>query len=257
MAKRQWIILAAIVVGVAAATLAAYFALLAPRGQIGCEEWLESGPMLAVDRHPFGLAFLPPRYGQTGLIIYPGARISHEAYAPLAGDVASRGYPVFIVEMPFGYAALQPDKALEVMAAFPQVNRWIVAGHGLGGAMAARFAHEHLDRVAGLVLLGAYPEDDLSRDELLVLSVYGSLDGVTTVAAIQAKSSMLPPSPATRFSEISGGNHAQFAWFGSLPDDGAPTIDAKQQTFAASSIISRMMSAIDAQGKPALPTGNE
>ncbi len=59
--------------------------------------------------------------------------------------------------MPLGLAVLDWDKALEVIEAHPEIRTWVIGGHSLGGAMAARFASRHPDTISGLVLWAAYP----------------------------------------------------------------------------------------------------
>jgi len=44
----------------------------------------------------------------TGLIIYPGGRVDPRSYAPLAHDIASRGYMTVIVPMPLNLAVFAP-----------------------------------------------------------------------------------------------------------------------------------------------------
>ena len=78
-----------------------------------------------------------------GLVLYPGGRVDPRAYAPAARAVAREGYLVVVVPMPLNLAVFAPEKASEVMAAFPEIEHWAVGGHSLGGAMAARFAHRH------------------------------------------------------------------------------------------------------------------
>jgi acetyl esterase/lipase len=74
---------------------------------------------------------------ETGLIFYPGGRVDYRAYAPYARAVAEQGYLVVVVKMPLNLAVTNPNAAAGVMRAYPQVQRWAVGGHSLGGAMAA------------------------------------------------------------------------------------------------------------------------
>jgi pimeloyl-ACP methyl ester carboxylesterase len=168
-----------------------------------------------------------------GLIVYPGGRVDPRAYAPLARDMAAAGYRVVIVPMPLNLAVLGADRAEAVMAAHPDTPRWVMAGHSLGGAMAARFARGSTrpppDRVQGLVLWAAYPaqSDDLSGRELPVASIYATLDGLATPNKIEASRPLLPPQ--TRWVAIEGGNHAQFGAYGPQSGDNAATISPAEQ----------------------------
>ena len=99
------------------------------------------------------------------------------SYAPAARAIASAGYLVVMVPMPLNLAVLAPDRALEVQKAFPTVRQWVIGGHSLGGAMAARFAYKHPERVQGLVLWAAYPpgSDNLSNSTIAAVSISGTL----------------------------------------------------------------------------------
>ena len=172
-----------------------------------------------------------------GLILYPGGRVDARAYAPLAREIAAEGYRVVIVPMPLRLAVLAPDRATEVMAAFPTVTQWALGGHSLGGAMAARYAYRHAarhaalhpDPVAGLVLWASYPAatDDLSARTLAVTSIYGTRDGLATVDDIQASRELLPAD--TVFVAIEGGNHAGFGDYGPQSGDLPATISVEEQ----------------------------
>jgi len=139
-----------------------------------------------------------------GLILYPGGRVDPRAYAPPARAIAAEGYLVVMVPMPLNLAFFGPDRAAEVMAAFPEVEHWAVGGHSLGEAMAARFAHGHPSAVQGLVLWASYPaaSDDLSARELAVVSISGTRDGLATEEKIAASRSLLPAQ--TRWVTIEG-----------------------------------------------------
>ena len=189
---------------------------------------LVSGDAVTVDLTPW-ISFTPAEPKATGLILYPGGRVDPRAYATAARSLADSGYLTVIVPMPLNLAVFAPERASEVMLAYPEIERWVIGGHSLGGAMAANFAAQHQEAVNGLVLWGAYPAggDDLSSSDLKVASISGSLDGLTDPRAIEESQPLLPPD--TAFVEIAGGNHAQFGDYGPQSGDNPATISASEQ----------------------------
>lgn len=205
---------------------------------------LVSDTTVRVETEPW-ITFTPTRsQPQAGLVVYPGGHVDPRAYAPLARQIASRGYQVVIVPMPLALAVLAPNEALDVMAAYPSVEAWAVGGHSLGGAMAARFAYVHPEAVDGLVLWAAYPAstDDLSGFDVIATSIYGTLDGLSTGDKIDASRRLLPGD--TRWVPIEGGNHAQFGDYGLQSGDGSATILASEQQARAAEATVRVLKAI-------------
>jgi len=190
---------------------------------------LQASNEVRVETRPW-LVFRP-RAGvpAAGLVFYPGGRIDPRAYAPAAQALAGEGYLVVIAPMPLNLAVLAPDRAADVMAAFPEVAQWAVGGHSLGGAMAARFAYRHADTVQGLLLWAAYPAptDDISARPLSVTSIYATHDGLATQDKIAASRPLLPGD--TQWVAIEGGNHAQFGWYGPQAGDGTASITREEQ----------------------------
>ena len=191
---------------------------------------LRSDEQIRVQTRPW-LVFEPVAAATdaVGLILYPGGRVDARSYAPVARDIAREGYRVAIVPMPLNLAVLGPERATRVIQAYPSVERWVVGGHSLGGAMAARYAHSHVDGVQGLVLWASYPpaSSDLSSSDLAVTSIYATEDGLATADKIATYRELLPPK--TRWVPIKGGNHAQFGAYGEQPRDGEASIDAAEQ----------------------------
>jgi hypothetical protein len=190
---------------------------------------LESDAQVRVETDPW-LVFRPINQDPTtGLILYPGGRVDPRAYAPAAGALAEEGHLVVIVPMPLNLAFFAPDRAADVMTAFPGVENWAVGGHSLGGAMAANYAYSNPEAVHGLVLWASYPagSDDLSGYQLAVSSIYGTQDGLATEDEIVASRSLLPPNAL--WIAIEGGNHAQFGWYGPQSGDSEATISREEQ----------------------------
>jgi pimeloyl-ACP methyl ester carboxylesterase len=191
---------------------------------------VENGRWLAF--HPVGSE------PQSGLIYYPGGRVDYRSYAPYARALAEAGYLVLIPPMPLNLAVFAPDVAAEIMAAYPQIEHWVLAGHSLGGVMAARYAYQHPDQVDGLVLLAAYPanNNNLSQSRLPVVSLYGTNDGLADPAKIEASKKLLPAN--TRYVPIPGGNHSQLGWYGTQPGDNPASISHQaQQDLVVASIV--------------------
>lgn len=164
---------------------------------------------------------------ETGVIFYPGGRVDARSYAPPAREIAAEGYLVVIPHMPFNMAFMAPDRAADVIALHPEIRRWVLAGHSLGGAMAARFAYMHPQQAAGVVLWASYPPDGnpLAEINLPVLSVYGSED--MGREDIEARKRLLPPD--TQWFIIPCANHAQMGWYGPQPGDGEACISREEQ----------------------------
>lgn len=196
------------------------------------------------------VAFTPnARDPVTGFILYPGGHVDHRSYAPIAQTIAGQGYLVVIVRMPLSLAFLGPDRANDVIAAYPSVRAWVIGGHSLGGSAAASYARSHADAVDGLVLWASYPgsSDDLSSTDLHGLSTYGSNDGVLNMENLNATLPLLPPGTILRV--IPGGNHAQFGNYGPQPGDGTATISAADQQAQAADLTVGLLRAAEGGGR--------
>ena len=183
----------------------------------------------------------------TGFILYPGGHVDYRSYAPVAQEIARRGYMVSIVQMPLSLAVFGISRADDVIAAYPDMRYWVVGGHSLGGSMAASYAQNHHDTVQGLVLWASYPvnSDDLSSTSLKGLSTYGSNDQVLNRDNFNATVSLLPP--GTIMQVIQGGNHAQFGNYGLQPGDGTATISDTDQQMQAADLTVRLLRAVEGE----------
>ena len=110
----------------------------------------------------------------TAVVFYHGAETDPRVYGRPLRAIAEQGYLVVAVTMPRYLAVMKPAKADEVIDAFPSINSWVIIGHSMGGAMAAKYASEHPDKVSGLLLWDAYPPAniDLKDAAFLVGQIY-------------------------------------------------------------------------------------
>lgn len=223
------------------------WALTGPAAMDEARASLISDSAVAVDAD--GRLVFRPADGDptTGLIIYPGGRVDPSAYAPLARAIAAEGHLAVIVPMPLNLAVLGPNRALDVIDAYPEISTWAIAGHSLGGAMAANFADSHPGSVEGLALWAAYPaqSDDLSDQNLTVASIYGTNDGLTSLDQIDASELLLPAD--TRWVAIQGGNHGQFGWYGAQSGDNPADISREVQQEQIVQATLQMLEAISGE----------
>jgi len=175
----------------------------------------------------------------TGLVIYPGGKVPAAGYGPLARSIAADGYLVIITPMPFNLAVFGIGAAGPAIAAHPEVAAWALAGHSLGGSMAAQYIADHPADIDGLALWASYPATDLSALDLSVVSIYGTNDpGAARMSGPEARA-QLPPD--TVFVPIEGGNHEQMAWYTGQPNDGSATIErAEQQRQVAQATVAML-----------------
>ena len=162
-----------------------------------------------------------------GIIFYPGGKVDETAYAPMLLEFAELGYDVYLVKMPAKLAIFGMNRADEIIQGNPDTEEWIMAGHSLGGAMAASYSAKHDDKIDGLLLLAAYSMEDLTEKDIFVYSFYGSEDGVLNMENYEKYRDNLPKD--TLESVIDGGNHAYFGFYGEQEGDGSATIDREEQ----------------------------
>jgi predicted alpha/beta-hydrolase family hydrolase len=180
-----------------------------------------------------------------GLAFYPGAKVDPQAYAHVLRPLAEAGFEVVIFKQPYNLAILDSNAANAVIGdTGDDIDRWVVGGHSLGGAIASRYAERARDELSGLLLYAAYPVDDMSdRTDLAVMSVFGTDDAIATPTDIADRAGDLPAS--AEFVPIDGAIHSYFGDYGPQRGDGTPGVsrDVAQRNIAAASI--RLLESIE------------
>ena len=136
----------------------------------------------------------------TATIFYPGAKVEGAAYLSLLDRLRQTGLTCILAEMPFHLAIFDVNAAEDVMAQFPDIRHWYLAGHP-----------------DGLILLGTYPYGDYPVED--TLTVYGSLN-----QSVEDKIDY-----TENVVKIEGGNHAQFGNYGPQKGDLPAAISAEEQ----------------------------
>lgn len=171
------------------------------------------------------------------VVFYPGGKVKPLAYLPLWELVSRSGYAVYVPIMPLDLAVFKFGAAASVRKALPPYEAWHIAGHSLGGAMAAEHIKKGGTDYKSLILLGSYPANktDLSALPVAVLSIreeFGLPGGTEKAQALRAN---LPPGHV--FIMLPGGNHAQFGRYGVQKGDGMASISAEEQAATAAAWI--------------------
>lgn len=159
-----------------------------------------------------------------GLIFYPGGKVEAYAYLVLLDSIRNEGVNVFLVKMPFKLAVFNINAATSILESHSNINKWYIAGHSLGGAMASQYLDKNADKFDGLIQLSAYPLNDKEEH---VLIMFGSNDGVLDLDKMKNLNTFV----------IEGGNHAYFGNYGEQEGDGVASISrASQQAITVQAI---------------------
>jgi len=161
------------------------------------------------------------------LIFYPGGKVDETAYSEILNGLSKNGIDCYLVKMPFHLAIFGKNKADKIINENKELyDKWYIAGHSLGGAMAAYYASSHSDTIDGLALLAAYSTKPIA-DNVKVVTVLGTNDKVLNWDTYNNNKKNLP----NNFTEvkIEGGNHGQFGDYGEQKGDGKATIPLLEQ----------------------------
>lgn len=180
-----------------------------------------------VQREAGLLVFQPDSTTDKGLIYYPGGLVDPEAYAVSAQGIADAGYMVVVPKMPLNLAFMGINRADGIMARYSEIDSWVIGGHSLGGAMAAEYAKNNVDRVDGLIMYASYPANyvDFIGFPVPIMSIIGSNDP----GAPKQQAFYEAVSDSATLVIIEGGNHRQYADYSFQNNDGVATISSAEQ----------------------------
>lgn len=237
-----------IVVGVAVVVLLAVIAFLVYANMVMAGEraaaiMVWQNPAVSVTSTEHSVVMKPTgAASQTGLVFIPGAKVDPYAYMyKLSGIVESSGVTVVITKPTLNLAFFdqRPLSLFEDDA--PDVSRWFVGGHSLGGVRACQLADPGTagSEVAGIVLFGSYCANDLSGSTLEVLSIGGSDDGLSTPQKIADAAIRLPQN--ANLVQVEGLNHGGFGDYGVQPGDGVATLTSEQERSAITELLQSVL----------------
>ncbi len=191
----------------------------------GVEAYLKRGNGVIVSEIREGY-FFDGKGEEKALIFYPGAKVEETAYAPLMNTLALNGIDCFLIKMPMKMAFMKPNAANSILKNY-YYSDYYLAGHSLGGAMAANYSAKHPTDFSALFLLAAYPSEDLKAVQFPVVFIYGENDGVLNKTKLKTGLSLVPDGYTVNV--IKGGNHANFGSYGEQDGDGRASVSAEEQ----------------------------
>jgi len=192
---------------------------------------------------PTGSDAQSTKYNDTGLIFYPGAKVEPKAYFYKLSDLSNGQagkIKVFITKPTLNLAVFGINQADKVIQDHPEVKKWIIGGHSLGGAMSCEYARNHAEKVSQLWLFGSYCGSDISNLNINVSLIHGALDGVLSPQKLAENRKNLPPT-ASDF-QIEGMNHAQVGNYGTQSGDNEPTKNDEDVRNEMIKIFSQLLS---------------
>jgi hypothetical protein len=186
---------------------------------------------------------------KVGVIFYGAALVDPRSYSPIAHQLSERygiptSIPIFSNNLAFGFDC--DTRRIDMASrAFPHVEKWVLAGHSLGGLAAMgelyhlMISHDDeksvqsevvggtetsegrsvvgIENVGGLALIASYlnqdvgcgPVDFSNLHDVAFASIDSDLDGVLNRALWEDGQSLLPKNE-TFFMTVLGGNHGNF-----------------------------------------------
>lgn len=204
---------------------------------IGDESCIITDSKIKITRLKSGNIEFAPEEIKAGLIFYPGGNVEYTAYAPLLEKIAEKGILCVLVKMPFNLAVFDVNAGEGIAQEYPDIDKWYIVGHSLGGAMAGTYASSHHNELDGLILLAGYSSTDISGLDIDALSIYGSDDGVMNRENYDKYKTNLPDD----FTEIviDGGCHSYFGDYSMQKGDGNPQITRQEQMSLTAEYISQ------------------
>ena len=207
--------------------------------------------------------FLPPATEKVkhGMIFFPGALVSHTAYAPFAFQLSEQGILVVVM-------SLEPERFLDnveigkrrVLNAMYDVlsnhevivAEWVLGGHSAGGLLAVELAAEMKPGIRNLVLSGVslrFLGPLRGGSETNILLINGSKDLIIQEKGKKDRTDLLKEiKGTTKCVIIQGGNHSGIAHYGPQiypKPDGIRSITMDEQQQQTVRTIVEFLSALD------------
>lgn len=176
-------------------------------------------------------------YGDSGVgfIIYPGAKADERSYAYIAQQLNAEGHTAVIPNIPLHMSVWGPEQGLEIIEDNPEVEKWFLIGHSLGGLPISQIAAKQPEKLEGIAFVASLMICDLSDTDLSAIRITAEHDGVMPDKMMESNLDYLPENSTSVM--IEGANHNQFGAYWHPGFDGKATITWKEQQDQMISVI--------------------
>ena len=161
-----------------------------------------------------------------GFIIFSGAKADEKAYAYIAKLLHEAGHTAVIAKPLFHMTATQ-SRGFAIMESNPEIEKWFLIGHSLGGLPITRIAVQKPAKVQGIAYLASYILADVSELGIPVIRITASNDMTMNKNMMESSSEHLPVNSLEIV--IEGANHQGFSAYKAVGRDGVATMTWKEQ----------------------------
>ncbi len=187
-------------------------------------------------------AFEPLSAYSSAFVFIPGGKVEYTAYAPLMQEIAKCGVLCILLKVNFNLAILDQNAPKGIQSYYPDVAKWSIGGHSLGGSVASMYLAKNPNEYSTIIFLASYPQSDLSSLNIKSVSIYGTKDGVMNRDKFEESKTKLPKESS--IFEIEGANHAQFGSYGFQKGDNEATIENTVQWAITASYVIPFLSSL-------------
>ena len=118
-------------------------------------------------------------YGDSdvGFIIFNGAKADERGYAYIAKLLHDAGHTAVLPKSKFHMSSFETDHGMEIMKNHPEIKKWFLTGHSLGGLPVSQIAAQQPEGLKGIAFLATYMTVDLSETNLSAIRITAEWDG--------------------------------------------------------------------------------
>ena len=179
--------------------------------------------------------------GRLLFVLYPGGQVRPQAYEWLGRALAAHGVQTVIPAFVADLAVTDINRADALVERYAAGRPVVIGGHSLGGAMAADYAARHPDALGGLILMAAYPANDVAVvASWPALSLRAVNDEVADRQQVADGLGRLPT--GSQLVDVPGAVHSFFGRYGPQAGDGTPTVSRAE---AEAAILSEVIGYLD------------
>ncbi len=171
-----------------------------------------------------------------GFLLFSGAESDDRSYAYLAKLLHDAGHTVVIPKQRFQMSAFGTGHGREIIDTHPEIKKWILIGHSLGGMPVTHVAETHAEHLTGIVFLATYASADLTGLPFPALRISADHDGVMNNERMDAYAGNLPA--GSKSVMLTGANHRGFGGYQSRSKrDGHATMTWQEQNEEAIRLV--------------------